>query len=109
MVVVAAIRTQSRLRWWLRRAFPGCGGRADPHVRDRPLAGRLVRAQGIFGSLTVALLMVVLFAEVAAQSRSLTSLRAGAALKSEELRKAAESDPLTGCLEPQGLDARFSA
>lgn len=54
--------------------------------------------------------MVVLFAEVAAQSRSITALRVRERmLDAEELQKAAETDPLTGCLNRRGLDAHFSA
>lgn len=110
VVVVSAIRTQSRLRWWLLVVLSLVAADVLIHMFATARWQVAWYVPRIFGSLTVALLMVVLFAEVAAQSRSLTSLRVRERLlKSEELRKAAESDPLTGCLNRRGLDARFSA
>lgn len=110
VVVVSAIRTQSRLRWWLLVVLALVVADVLIHMFATARWQVAWYVPRIFGALTVALLMVVLFAEIAAQSRSLTSLRVRERLlKSEELRKAAETDPLTGCLNRRGLDARFSA
>lgn len=110
VVVVSAIRTQSRLRWWLLVVLSMVVADVLIHMFATARWQVAWYVPRIFGALTVALLMVVLFAEVAAQSRSLTSLRVRERLlKSEELRRAAETDPLTGCLNRRGLDARLSA
>ena len=110
VAVLSALRTQSRLRWWLLVVLSLVVTDVLIHMFATARWQVAWYVPRIFGALTVALLMVVLFAEVAAQSRSLTSLRVRERLlKSEELRRAAETDPLTGCLNRRGLDARFSA
>lgn len=97
-----------RLRWWPRRRRTA----ASADVLIRMFTARWEVAwyvPRLIGALTGALLMV-LFAEVAAQSRSITALRVrDRLLDAEELREAAETDPLTGCLNRRGLDAHFSA
>lgn len=110
VTLLSALRTQSRLRWWLLVVVGLASADVLIHMFATARWEVAWYVPRLIGALTGALLMVVLFAEVAAQSRSITALRVrDRLLDAEELRKAAETDPLTGCLNRRGLDAHFSA
>lgn len=114
VVLLSALRTQSRLRWWLLIVIALATADVLIHIFATARWQVAWYVPRIFGTLTGAVLMVVLFAEVLAQSRSMTALRVRERLRDaeelqQELQKAAETDPLTGCLNRRGLDAHLAA
>ncbi len=110
VVVLSAVRTQSRLRWWLLVVVSLATTDVLIHMFSTARWQVAWYMPRLIGVLAGALLMVVLFAEVAAQSRSMTALRVRERLlTAEKFKEAAETDPLTGCLNRRGLEARFSA
>ncbi len=110
MALLSALRVQSRLRWWLLVVIALATADVLIHMFATARWQVAWYVPRIFATLTGAVLMVVLFAEVLAQSRSMTALRVRERLlDAAELQKDAETDPLTGCLNRRGLTAQFAA